>query len=121
MANPQLLASEHADGFLNRSWLAKAATLYANGCRLEDPRLSPLSGSFEGFPAVHMNVGTRDMLLPDIRRVVEKLSEANVLVHYIEPPGGIHTYPVLLTTPEAIATSSSQIAWITGRLDSGGT
>jgi acetyl esterase/lipase len=112
MKNPQLEASEQADGYLHRSWLGWAARLYADGRCLEDPSLSPLFGSFQGFPSTHINVGTRDLLLPDVRRLVQKLLEANVSVHYIEQEGGIHTYPLVLKTPEARATVASQVQWI---------
>jgi acetyl esterase/lipase len=112
MKNPDLEASEPADGFLHRSWLGWAARLYAGGRSLEDPSLSPLFGSFQGFPSTHINVGTRDLFLPDVRRLKQKLLEANVLVHYIEQEGGIHTYPLLLKTPEAQATIASQVQWI---------
>lgn len=112
MKNPELEASERADGFLHRSWLGQAARLYAGGRSLDDPSLSPLFGSFQGFPPAHINVGTRDLFLPDVRRLTQKLLEANVFVHYIEQAGGIHTYPLLLKTPEARATIASQAQWI---------
>ncbi len=112
MKNPELEVSERADGFLHRTWLAQAAHLYAGGHSLEDPSLSPLFGSFEGFPPAHINVGTRDLFLPDVRRLTQKLLAANVFVHYIEQEGGIHTYPLLLKTPEAQATIASQAQWI---------
>lgn len=112
MNNPELDASESSDGFLHRSWLGWAARLYADGRSLDDPLLSPLFGSFSGFPPTHVNVGTRDMFLPDVRRLKQKLLEAGVLVHYIEQEGGIHTYPLLLESPEAQATVASQVKWI---------
>ncbi len=121
MSNPELEASERADGFLHRSWLGWAARLYANGHSLEDPLLSPLFGSFRGFPPTHLNVGTRDMFLPDVRLLKEKLLAADVSVHYIEQEGGIHTYPLLLKTPEAQATVASQAEWIKRRLQCGRT
>lgn len=112
MQNPELAVSERADGYLDRSWLSWAARLYAGGRSLEDPLLSPLFGCFRGFPPAHINVGTRDLFLPDVRRLKEKLLEANVFVHYIEQEGGIHTYPLVVRTPEAQATIASQVQWI---------
>ncbi len=112
MKNPQLEASEKDDGFLHRSWLGVAARLYAGAHSLEDPLLSPLFGCFQGFPSTHINVGTRDLFLPDVRRLKQKLVEAHVLVHYLEQEGGIHTYPLQLKSPEAQATIASQAEWI---------
>ena len=112
MNSAELDASERSDGFLHRSWLGWAARLYAGGRSLEDPLLSPLFGSFKGFPPVHINIGTRDMLLPDVRRLRDKLLAADVFVHYMEQDGGIHTYPFLLETREAQATVALQVKWI---------
>ncbi len=112
MNNPDIEESERADGLLHRSWLGWTARLYANGHDLNDPLLSPLFGAFEGFPPTHVNVGTRDMFLPDIRRLKQKLLDAGAFVHYIEQEGGIHTYSLVLKTPEAQATFASQVKWI---------
>jgi hypothetical protein len=46
------------------SWPGWAARLYAGGIPLDDPQLSPITGSFDGFPPVHLNDGTRDLFPP---------------------------------------------------------
>ena len=47
---------------VGRSILRFAAERYAAGVSLDDPRLSPVNGSMDGLPAVHLNVGTIDFL-----------------------------------------------------------
>ena len=93
MTNPDLDASEPTDPFLRRGWLLWAGRLYAAGTPLEDPALSPINGSFAGFPPVHLNVGTRDLFLPDVRRLRDALQRAGVPVGYVEQQGALHTYP----------------------------
>ncbi|MCW3014160.1 MAG: mlhB, partial [Solirubrobacterales bacterium] len=113
LAAPELAASEKADGFLRRSWLGWAARLYAAGTPLDDPRLSPIHASFAGFaPAAHLDVGTHDLFLPDVRRLRDKLAAAGVDVTYVEQPGGRHTYPLFLERPEAQATVAAQARWL---------
>jgi len=112
MNNPAIEASERADGLLSRAWLGWAARQYAGDRTLEDPLLSPIFGSFAGFPPVHINIGTRDIFLPDVRQLKQNLLDAGVRVHYIEQEGGTHAYPVAVHTPEAQATIRSQVEWI---------
>jgi acetyl esterase/lipase len=115
MANPELDASDPTDPILSRSLLGWSARLYANGLALDDVRLSPINGSMSGLPPVHLNVGTRDLLRPDVRRLRNALQEAGVPVTWIEQEGGIHTYPQQVDTPEAQWTIQSQVAWL-GRM-----
>ena len=93
MANPELDASELTDPFLSRKYLGWSARLYADGVALSDPRLSPINGGLDGLPPVHLNVGTRDLLRPDVQRLRDGLLQAGVPVTYIEQEGGMHTYP----------------------------
>lgn len=55
-----------------------AAKQYANGLSLTDPLISPIYGSFAGFPPTQVTAGSRDMFLSDAARVSQKLREAGV-------------------------------------------
>lgn len=116
LQNPELDQSEPLDAILHRSWLGWAARLYAGSVPLGDPRLSPINGSFDGFPPVHLNVGTRDLLLPDVRRLLAAMKRAGVVVDYVEQPGGVHDYALQLPRPEAVATVADQARWIAAQL-----
>jgi acetyl esterase/lipase len=52
--------------------------LYAGGCDLKEPYLSPLYGDLEGFPPTILLTGTRDMLLSDNVRMHRALRAARV-------------------------------------------
>jgi monoterpene epsilon-lactone hydrolase len=87
---------------LSTTSLAKAAADYGGGRSLAEPGLSPVHGSFDGFPPTYIPVGTRDMLLTDARDVAAKLLAAGVDVTLREWPGCIHGFYVL-NVPEARA------------------
>lgn len=119
MNNPELDGSEVTDPVLTRKWLKWAAQIYAPSQALDHPSLSPINGSMAGLPPVHLNVGTRDLFRPDVHRLRIKLEEADVDVTFIEQEGGIHTYPLKTTTPEAQWTIRSQVQWLGEQVPTG--
>ncbi|WP_108890975.1 alpha/beta hydrolase [Shimia sp. Alg240-R146] len=52
--------------------------VYSDGLDLEDPRLSPVYGDLDGFPATVLLTGTRDLLLSDTVRMHRALRTADV-------------------------------------------
>ena len=77
---------------LTRSHLLEAAGWYAGGRDLRDPGLSPLFGSFRGFPRTYVPVGRHDLLLDDARRLVARMRAEDVQVALDEWPGTIHGF-----------------------------
>ncbi|MDX2546841.1 alpha/beta hydrolase [Streptomyces sp. WI04-05B] len=77
---------------LTRSQLLEAAAWYACGRDLRDPGLSPLFGSFRGFPRTYVPVGQHDLLLDDARRLVARMRAEDVQVDFDEWPGTIHGF-----------------------------
>ena len=114
LTNPELSDSQRTDPLLHTGWLLWAARLYAGGVPLDDPRLSPINGSFAGFPPVHLDVGTRDLFLPDVRRVRDELRAAGVEVDYLEQEGGVHDFAHLVRTPEGRRATETQADWTSG-------
>ena len=119
MEHPDLLAQPGEAMALGRSLLRQSAERYAAGVSLDDPRLSPINGSMDGLPPVHVNVGTRDLFLPDIRRLRAAFDAVGISVTSIEQEDATHTYPQQVTTPEAEWTIRSQSQWIRERLSAG--
>lgn len=52
--------------------------LYANGCNLAEPYLSPLFGDLTGFPPTLLTTGTRDLFLSNTVRMHRKLRASGV-------------------------------------------
>lgn len=77
---------------LTREGLTRGAVAYAGDLDLTDPGISPLFGSFDGFPPTLVLVGTHDSLLEDARAVFRMLSEAGVQTELVEIAGGTHSF-----------------------------
>jgi acetyl esterase/lipase len=68
--------------------------LYLAGADARDPRASPLHGDYRGLPPLLIQVGTREVLLDDARRVAERARAAGVNVHLECEEGLIHVWPL---------------------------
>ncbi|MEU8460856.1 alpha/beta hydrolase [Streptomyces sp. NPDC029003] len=99
MSHPDQVAIEAADPLLARPGLAEAGRLYAGNLAADDPRVSPLHGSFEGLAPLTVFTGTRDLLSTDSRELLARARAAGVGVDWHEEPGLPHLYP-LLPVPE---------------------
>lgn len=80
---------------LTRSELVQEASWFAGERDLQDPAVSPLFGSFAGFPRTWITVGTRDLLLDDSRRVAEAITAEGGEVILDEWPGAVHGFTAL--------------------------
>lgn len=91
------------DPLLDDSVIAFMTDQYANTDDLKNPLVSPLFGDYSGFPPVQIFVGTREKLLDDSRRLVTKLQSYGVTTDFVEEPGLIHIWPVIIpSAPETI-------------------
>jgi acetyl esterase/lipase len=70
--------------------LSALAELYAGCLDLRDPRVSPVYGSFEGFPPTLLLSATRDLFLSNTVRVDQKLRDALVPTRLIVLEGQGH-------------------------------
>jgi len=80
---------------LVHSDLVQEAAWFATGRDVRDPAVSPLFGSFHGFPRTYIPVGTHDLLLDDARRVAAAMAAAGVEVTLQEWPGAVHGFTAL--------------------------
>jgi epsilon-lactone hydrolase len=82
--------NRYADPLIYDRGLAVMAAQYAHGVDLKDPRLSPIYGSFAGFPPTLLISGTRDLLLSCTVRVDRKLRDAGARSELVVYEGGSH-------------------------------
>ncbi|MFD2119248.1 alpha/beta hydrolase fold domain-containing protein [Streptomyces cirratus] len=99
MSHPAQPDIERADPLLARPGLAEAGRLYAGTLAADDPRVSPLLGSFEGLAPLTVFTGTRDVLTTDSRELLRRARADGVDVEFHEEAGLPHGYP-LLPVPE---------------------
>lgn len=88
---------------LTRAGIDPSALAYAGGRALDDPGISPVFGSFAGFPPAFVPVGTLDVLLDDSRSVVRAMQEAGVDVVLREYDDAIHGFTLLPTAESKAA------------------
>jgi acetyl esterase/lipase len=112
LAHPDTIAAIDAAGIKRDERFWWAFELYANGLPLSNPSLSPINASVAGLPPVHLNVGTKDFFLPDVRRLRNALRDAGVSVDYIEQEGAEHVYALRTKTPQARWTVAEQVRWL---------
>ncbi len=102
MSHPDQAAVEAADPPSARPGLLEAGRLYAGTLAAEDPRVSPLRGTFAGLAPLTVFTGTRDLLATDGRELVRRARAAGVEVEFHEAVGLPDGYP-LLPVPEGRA------------------
>lgn len=102
MSHPDQVAVGADDPRSARSGLLEAGRLYAGTLPAEDPRVSPLRGTFAGLAPLTVFTGTRDVLAPDGRELVRRARAAGVEVEFHEAVGLPEGYP-LLPVPEGRA------------------
>ena len=83
------------DPVLDKAYLDRMILAYAKERDLTDPYISPLFGSFDGFPPVYIQVGENEMLLSDSLRLQSALVNANVPVQLDRFPGMWHIFQML--------------------------
>ena len=98
---------------LTKEGLDRSALLYTAGHDPLDSGVSPLTGSFAGFPRAMITVGTADSLLDDARKVAAALRDEGAPLTLLEIPGAFHGF-TMLPVPEArnaIQTVNEFLRW----------
>ena len=86
---------------------------YAGDMALDDPRLSPLYGRFEGLPRLYICASTDEVLRDDSVRLAEKARQAGVRVELHLEKGLVHIWPIFAPLmPESMRTLRSVAAFI---------
>jgi acetyl esterase/lipase len=95
------------------SWdglLTAAAGLYAGALDLRDPQISPIYGSFDGFPPTLLVTGTRDLLLSDTVRAHVALRTAGAVADLLVFEGMSHgDYLIAATSPGLVSSLANSI------------
>jgi acetyl esterase/lipase len=77
---------------LTRRWVEQCARAYLGSRPGTDPAASPLHADLRGLPRTLIQVGTDEVLLPDSRRLRERLADSRVAVTLEEYPRRWHVF-----------------------------
>lgn len=77
---------------LTPAWLRECARAYVATGDPRDPLISPVSADLRGLPPTLIQVGSDELLLPDSRRLAERLQSAGVRAELHEFPGRWHVF-----------------------------
>jgi acetyl esterase/lipase len=116
---PGTAQAAKADPWLSLSRLALYGSWWSAGDPLA-PEASPLGGELSGLPPLLVLCGTRDLLLPQSRALVDGARRAGTPATYVEEPGLLHVYP-LLPIPEAEPAFEQVVAFLVSRSSTGTT
>lgn len=98
LENPAIGPIDARDPWLSRVGLRECGHLYAKDLDAKDPRVSPLHGPLDAIPRISMFIGTRDILLPDTRKLRDRAPEKISLFEY---PEMVHDFMLIRVLPEA--------------------
>jgi len=101
-SNPQIEVVQPTDPWLGKPGSQVYIEHWRGELDVTDPIVSPLFGSLAGLGPVTLFSGTRDILNPDARLLVDKAGAAGLSLDYHEGAGLVHVYP-LTPTPEGRA------------------
>ena len=102
LTNPEIDRVQPSDPWLGRDGTRVFIEHWRGNLAISDPRVSPLAADLNGLGPLTVFSGTRDILNPDIRLLIDKATTAGIDVEYHEEQGLVHVYP-LTPTPEGRA------------------
>jgi acetyl esterase/lipase len=98
LENPAIGPIDERDPWLSRVGLRECGRLYAKELDSKDPRVSPIHGRLDHIPRISMFIGTRDIFLPDARKLRDRAPEKIALFEY---PEMVHEFMLIRFLPEA--------------------
>lgn len=88
----QLGAPPPGEVMLTLPWVRECAAAYLAGLDPGGPLVSPLGADLRGLPATLIQAGTDELLLPDARRLYQRMAEAGVNVRLEEYAARWHVF-----------------------------
>ena len=94
MLGESLIANDAIDPMVHRPMVETMVSLYMGASDRRHPLANPLHGDFRGLPPMIVHSGSRETLLDDAVRVVEKARAEGVDVEYRIWDGQIHVFHI---------------------------
>jgi len=101
MTNPEIEKIDSLDIILSKQGVLSAKKMAADGIDLKDPIISPIYGSFSGFPKTTLFVASHDIMYPDQQLAIQKMKTEITDFEVIEGKEMPHIWPLLPIMKEA--------------------
>lgn len=101
MSNPNIDEVDARDPMLSKAGVLSAKKMCAGEMDLKNEMLSPIYGSFHGFPKTVLFLAENDIMYPDQLLALQKLQAAGVDLKVIEGKNMPHIWPILPVMKEA--------------------
>lgn len=101
MTNPEIESIDPKDPMLGKAGAYSAKKMAAGEIPMDDPQISPINGSFEGFPPSTLYLAGRDILRPDGFLTAQKMLASGVQLDLVDRPHMPHIFPLLPVLTEA--------------------
>ena len=92
LTSPSIRTAANEDVILTERNLRETACLYLNGARADDPRASPLFGTFGGLPPLYVQASGRDLLRDDCMRLRDAYTEQRLELQFELFPDMLHSF-----------------------------
>ena len=92
MSGPSYEERADIDPMLTPDYIRAVRAAYAGGADYASPELSPLFGSFSGFPPTLIQVGDHEILFSDSQRLAAQMKKAGVPCQLDVCPGMWHVF-----------------------------
>ena len=113
---PSMEENAESDVMFQTQNIRRGAARYAGALALDDPRVSPVYGDFEGLPPLQVFVSKSEMLRDSATLLIEKAKDAGVSVEVISKDELAHVWPVFTPLmPEAVKAVDQTVAFIKDR------
>lgn len=99
--NDMILNLEDVDPILSRKGALSAKKMCAVNGDLDDPSISPLNGSFKGFPNSLIYIAENDITSPDQELLARKLKNSGITHKIVRGKGMPHIWPLLPVMKES--------------------
>lgn len=97
--------NDERDAMFTADSIRRGGAKYAGQLPLDDPRVSPLYGRFEGLPRLYVCASKAEVLRDDSIRMAEKARTAGVSVDLHVEEGLVHIWPIFAPfVPESLRT-----------------
>ena len=112
-----MLSNDGKDALFNQAWVKQMAQAFLGGSDPRDLLANPLYADLSGLGPVYIQVGDRELLLDDSRRLAESAEKAGVEVRLDVFPEQQHTFQMMAgRAPEADDAIHRLAEWVRPKL-----